>query len=222
MPVGAPSFSEAPALVRRGLPHPEERPALKAKGLATGVGDEGGFAPNLSSDEETTRDHSGGHREGRLQARQGLHARHGRCLLRVRRAPRARASTSCPRRGHRAHLQRADRTTGRRWWRSTPSSPSRTAWPRRTGTAGKTLTRAHRRQGPAGGRRPVRHQHRASGQGHPAGCRQRHPHQAEPDRLRIRDPGGHQDGPQGRLYRHQLSTAPARPRTPPSPTWLWP
>lgn len=28
---------------------------LKAKGLATGVGDEGGFAPNLSSDEEALK-----------------------------------------------------------------------------------------------------------------------------------------------------------------------
>ena len=28
-------------------------PLLKSRGLATSVGDEGGFAPNLSSDEET-------------------------------------------------------------------------------------------------------------------------------------------------------------------------
>lgn len=51
MPVGAPSFKECLrwcAEVFHNLAS-----ILKAKGLATSVGDEGGFAPNLSSDEET-------------------------------------------------------------------------------------------------------------------------------------------------------------------------
>ena len=51
MPVGAPSFKECLrwcAEVFHALAS-----ILKAKGLATSVGDEGGFAPNLSSDEET-------------------------------------------------------------------------------------------------------------------------------------------------------------------------
>ena len=51
MPVGAPSFKEALrwcAEVFHALAK-----ILKEKGLATSVGDEGGFAPNLSSDEET-------------------------------------------------------------------------------------------------------------------------------------------------------------------------
>ena len=51
MPVGAPSFKEALrwcAEVFHALAK-----ILKDKGLATSVGDEGGFAPNLSSDEET-------------------------------------------------------------------------------------------------------------------------------------------------------------------------
>jgi enolase len=51
MPVGAPSFKEALrwcAEVFHALAS-----ILKAKGLATSVGDEGGFAPNLSSDDET-------------------------------------------------------------------------------------------------------------------------------------------------------------------------
>ena len=50
MPVGAPSFREALrwcAEVYHTL-----KSILKEKGLATAVGDEGGFAPNLSSDEE--------------------------------------------------------------------------------------------------------------------------------------------------------------------------
>ena len=51
MPVGAPSFKEALrwcAEVFHSLAK-----ILKAKGLATSVGDEGGFAPNLSRDDET-------------------------------------------------------------------------------------------------------------------------------------------------------------------------
>ena len=51
MPVGAPSFKEALrwcAEVFHALAS-----ILKARGLATSVGDEGGFAPNLTSDEET-------------------------------------------------------------------------------------------------------------------------------------------------------------------------
>ena len=50
MPVGAPSFTEALrwcAEVYHTL-----KGILKEKGLAAGVGDEGGFAPNLSNDEE--------------------------------------------------------------------------------------------------------------------------------------------------------------------------
>lgn len=51
MPVGAPTFKEALrwcAEVFHSLAK-----ILKAKGLATSVGDEGGFAPNLSSNDET-------------------------------------------------------------------------------------------------------------------------------------------------------------------------
>ena len=50
MPVGAPNFTEALrwcAEIYAAL-----KSILKEKGLATAVGDEGGFAPNLSSDEE--------------------------------------------------------------------------------------------------------------------------------------------------------------------------
>lgn len=53
MPVGAPSFKEALrwcAEVFHAL-----AALLKSKGLATSVGDEGGFAPNLASDEEAIR-----------------------------------------------------------------------------------------------------------------------------------------------------------------------
>ncbi|HHX78710.1 MAG TPA: phosphopyruvate hydratase [Acholeplasmataceae bacterium] len=50
MPVGAPSFKEA---VRMGAEiFHNLKAVLKGKGLNTSVGDEGGFAPNLSSNEE--------------------------------------------------------------------------------------------------------------------------------------------------------------------------
>lgn len=50
MPVGAPTFSEA---LRMGAEvFHALRKVLQDKGLATGVGDEGGFAPNLSSNRE--------------------------------------------------------------------------------------------------------------------------------------------------------------------------
>ena len=50
MPVGAPTFSEA---LRMGAEvFHNLRSVLKSKGLSTNVGDEGGFAPNLGSNEE--------------------------------------------------------------------------------------------------------------------------------------------------------------------------
>lgn len=51
MPVGAPSFKEALRWCSEVF-HALQK-LLKSKGLATSVGDEGGFAPNLSTDEET-------------------------------------------------------------------------------------------------------------------------------------------------------------------------
>ena len=51
MPVGAPSFKEALRWCAEVFHNLAK--ILKAKGLATSVGDEGGFAPNLASDEET-------------------------------------------------------------------------------------------------------------------------------------------------------------------------
>ena len=67
MPVGAASFSEA---LRWGA---ETYHALKGccttAGLSTAVGDEGGFAPDLPSNEEAVRAARRGHRAGRLHAR---------------------------------------------------------------------------------------------------------------------------------------------------------
>lgn len=51
MPVGAPTFREALRMCAEV--YHKLGSILKAEGFATGVGDEGGYAPNLSSDEET-------------------------------------------------------------------------------------------------------------------------------------------------------------------------
>ena len=53
MPIGAKSFSECIRMAAE-IYHTLKK-VLKTKGLATGVGDEGGFAPNLSSDEEALK-----------------------------------------------------------------------------------------------------------------------------------------------------------------------
>jgi enolase len=50
MPVGAPTFSEALRMGTEVFHH--LKAVLKKKGLSTNVGDEGGFAPNLKSNEE--------------------------------------------------------------------------------------------------------------------------------------------------------------------------
>ncbi len=53
MPVGAPSFKEA---LRWGAEiYHALKGVLKSKGLATGVGDEGGFAPNLPTNEDALK-----------------------------------------------------------------------------------------------------------------------------------------------------------------------
>ena len=53
MPVGAKTFSEC---MKMGVEvYHNLKKVLKEKGLATGVGDEGGFAPNVSSEEEAIR-----------------------------------------------------------------------------------------------------------------------------------------------------------------------
>lgn len=53
MPVGAPTFSECMRMSTE-IYHTLKN-VVKAQGLSTGVGDEGGFAPNLSSDEEALK-----------------------------------------------------------------------------------------------------------------------------------------------------------------------
>ena len=81
MPVGASSFKECLrwcAEVFHAL-----AAILKERGLATSVGDEGGFAPALKSDEEAIETILEAVKKSRLRARQRLQDRDGCCFLRV-------------------------------------------------------------------------------------------------------------------------------------------
>ena len=131
VPVGARDASR-----RRCAPGAEVFHALKRtlhdRGLGTAVGDEGGFAPDLDSNEAALEAliegiEAAGYTPGRRR-RDRARPRHQRDL-RGRRL-RARA------RGAHAVGGRDGRLLGRRWPAATRSSRSRTAWTRRTGTAG--------------------------------------------------------------------------------------
>ena len=93
MPVGAPSFAEA---LRTGAEiFHALRGILKARGQSTGVGDEGGFAPNLKSNREAVEVVLEADRQGGPEGRPGrLHRarrRVERALGRRRHATRSRS-----------------------------------------------------------------------------------------------------------------------------------
>ena len=80
-PLGAPSFREA---LRWGAEvYHTLKGVVKDRGLSTGLGDEGGFAPNLDSNAEALDLIVSRDREGRLQAGRGRRPGPGRRLFRV-------------------------------------------------------------------------------------------------------------------------------------------
>ena len=87
-PIGAATYREA---LRTGVEvYHSLKSVLKSKGLSTGLGDEGGFAPNLRQQPRGARPDPGRHREGRLHARRrpGPRARRRRDrVLQGRRLP---------------------------------------------------------------------------------------------------------------------------------------
>ncbi len=128
-PIGAPTFAEA---VRTGAEvYHALKSVLKQKGLSTGLGDEGGFAPEPRQQPGRARPDRRGRQRRRLLPRHRHRAGHGR---RRERVPRQRLVRL------RGRLQ-VERRDGRLLHRalSTPtrSSPSRTRSTRRTGTAGR-------------------------------------------------------------------------------------
>ena len=187
MPVGAASFDEAlriSAEVYQGL-----KGVLKAKGLSTAVGDEGGFAPDLSSNEEAIRVimeaiDAAGYEPGAdvmlaLDPAASSFFEDGKYVL----ASEGRSLTSAEMVDYYAGLVDKYPII------SIEDGLAEDDWD------GFKLMTEQARRPPAGRRRrPVRDQYRAACQRHRAGQRQLHPDQAEPDRHPQRDAGRHRDG----------------------------
>ena len=135
VPYGADKFSEA---LRMGAEvFHTLKGVLKKRGYSTAVGDEGGFAPNLKSNEEALEVVHRSHHQGRLQAR-----RADRHRARPRRQRILRQGQEQVRlqevRQERAHLRTDGRILGRLGAPVSRSSPSKTAWPKTIGTAGSS------------------------------------------------------------------------------------
>ena len=166
MPLGAPSFREALRWATEVF-HTLAG-VLKKRGLATAVGDEGGFAPNLESNEDALKVlveaiEKAGYQPGEqialaLDPAASEFFKDGAYVLEGEGGRRLAA-------GRDGRVLRGPGAT------ATRSSASRTAWPRTTGRAGRCITKRLGRAHPARGRRPVRHQRRAPGARHPRGRR---------------------------------------------------
>jgi enolase len=133
-PIGARTFAES---VRMGAEvYASLKRVLRERGLATGVGDEGGFAPDLSSNQEAL--------EVIMQAIEAAGYTPGDEIALALDPATSElyrtASTSWPARAA-PSTARAWSATGSSSATSTRSSRSRTAWPRRTGTAGSCSPR---------------------------------------------------------------------------------
>ena len=219
MPVGAPTFAEALRWCVE-IYHTLKK-VLHDAGLGGGVGDEGGFAPNFSTNEEPLELHRQGVRGRRLRAGHRHHVRHGSPLPRNSTMPTSR-STCWPAKAANSRVPK--------WW---------------------TTVEALVEQVPhhlAGRRHGGRGLGRLEGTYRPASatacswwattCSSRTPNAwprasrwavANAILIKVnqigtpdRDAGRHRDGEAGRLYLRHDPTVPARPRTPPSPIWPWP
>ena len=127
-PVGAATFSEA---LRWGAEtYHALKAVLKQHGLNTGVGDEGGFAPDLENNQAGAGPDRGGHRQDRPDPGPGHGAGHRRRGQQLLLRGRLRL------RGRQEDRRRDDQRLRRAGWTPTRSCRSRTRWPRRTGTAG--------------------------------------------------------------------------------------
>ena len=170
---------------------------LEDRGLSTGVGDEGGFAPDLGSDEEAL--------EAVLEA-----IRKAGYRDKVKLALDAAASEWAQ--GDRYRLPKRGREYAPEelisyWEELTRGYPIVSledplgeedweSWRGAHPAAGGT--------GAAGGGRPVCHQHPAAAPGHRGGGGERHPHQVQPDRHLVGDPGGHRACQRGGLRHGDL------------------
>ena len=197
-PYGADKFSEA---LRWGAEvFHTLKGVLKKRGYSTAVGDEGGFAPNLKSNEEALEVVLEAITHGRLHAR-----RSDRHRARSRRQRVLRQGQEEIRlqeiRQERAHLRADGRVLGRTGCGSIRSSRSKTAWPKTTGTAGRCMTDELGKKIQLVGDDLFVTNTRAAGAGHRARHRQFDSDQGQPDRHADRDSGSHEDGGRRGLHR---------------------
>ena len=191
---------------RRGLPRLKGR--CTSGSSATAVGDEGGFAPDLDSNEEALRDAGRGDRGRRLPARRG-----GR--------DRARPGHERDLPGRRLLLEHEGRTLERRragrllgdLAARYPILSIEDGMAEEDWDGWKALTERLGEHGAARRRRPVRDQHRAPARGIERGSGQLDPDQGQPDRHAHRDPRRRSRWRGGRIYGGHVATARARPRT---------
>ena len=134
VPVGAPSFSEG---LRTGAEvfHALKR-TLHDAGLATAVGDEGGFAPDLDSNEAALEVLVAGIEAAGYAPGEDVAIALDPATSEIYDG----GSYVLEHEGRVAHAARRWPPTGPTSRRATRSSRSRTAWTRRTGTAGSALT----------------------------------------------------------------------------------
>ena len=194
MPVGAESFAEALRWCAE-IYHTLKK-VLHEAGLGGGVGDEGGFAPNFTTNEEPLQYivkacEAAGYKPGDdimfamdPASTEFYNAETGKYELK----------------GEGRELTSAEMVD---YWAALvekyPIISIEDGMAEEDWDGWKAADRPHRRQGAAGGRRPVRHELQAPGQGHRAWLRERHPHQGQPDRQPVRDAGRHRDGQAGGL-----------------------
>ena len=212
VPVGAESFTDA---LRMGAEvfHSLKKVLVK-RDLATGVGDEGGFAPDLKSDEEALKViieaiEAAGYEPGKeialaLDCAASELYKDGKYTFK---------KSGAGTRDADGMVELYAR------WLERVSDRVHRGRPRR-GRLGR-LGGAHveaRRPRAARRRRPVRHEHRAPRARHRERRRQRDPDQGEPDRHADRDARGDRAGARRPATSRSSRTAVARPRTRSSPT----
>jgi enolase/cell division protein FtsB len=185
VPVGADSFAEA---MRCGVECDHAlKGVLRKQGLSTAVGDEGGFAPNLESNE---------------QALEVLAAGVGKAGYRLGRdvvfALDVAASELYSRGRYRFAAERKADKSREELVRLYAS------WVKKYPIASIEDGMAEGDWKGCGGRRRVRHQPRDPGRGDPQERRQQHPDQVEPDRNRDRNPRLHPTGVASRVHLRDL------------------
>ena len=212
-PVGADSFREA---LRWGAEvYQALKSVLKSKGLATGLGDEGGFAPDLPGTRAALD------LIGEAVEKAGYQLGRDIALALDVAATEFHSDGVYSYEGKKLSAAGAERGL-RRAGRGLPAGVHR--GPAERGRLGR-LGRAHhrdRRQGAAGRRRPVRHQPGAARGRHRPRRGQRAAGEGQPDRDALGDPGRGHAGPVLGLPLHDEPPLRARPRTPRSPTSPWP